>query len=317
MLVCSIGEVLWDVFPEGEYLGGAPLNVAVNLHRLGADVTLISGLGRDERGMRALAAIESMGLATVGISINDLPTGVAKVEWKVEKGDQQFVIPRPAAFDLLECGSTMAIEPAIKEADWIYVGSLAQTDPAAEQFTAELVARATAARVFYDVNLRDGHWNVDLVKRLSSLASVVKMNEAEARQLSLLTSAVTPFSLVGFSEYWTEKHRVDVLCITLGQHGAFLFSKGCALQVPGFAVEITDTVGAGDAFAAAFLFAYHLGWTLSEAACFGNALGAYVASHAGAVPPWTLDEVIFQLPEDSPIASRLAHWDLLPESRAR
>jgi fructokinase len=293
MVVWSIGEVLWDIFPTEEHLGGAALNFSANLHRLGAQVTFISGVGKDDRGRRALDAIAAIGLNTNKIAVGDKPTGVAVIESGPGREDQRFVIPRPAAFDSLDFDPAINVEAERSGVEWIYVGTLLQTNAAVERFTADLVAAAQGVRVFYDVNLRDGHWNLGLVRRLSSLSHVLKLNEAEAELLFELTHPGATFDLPSFCEWWSKAHEIDVMCVTLGAEGAVIFSHGST------AVELKDTVGAGDAFAAAFLYAYHHKWTLANAACFANALGAFVASQAGAIPPWTIQEVLSLIHPDS------------------
>ena len=143
------------------------------------------------------------------------------------------------------------------------------------------------------MNLRVGHWNLPLVKRLSNLATVLKMNESEAMVLAELSG--TPhrhFSLDVFCPFWAAAHEIDVLCITLGEAGCCVYSDGSVQRFPGYSVTVADTVGAGDAFAAAFLHGFHEGRPLYEIPRAANALGAIVASRAGATPIWQLSECL-------------------------
>jgi len=142
------------------------------------------------------------------------------------------------------------------------------------------------------------------------------MNEAEAKRLFEVTYPGSNFGLQAFCELWANTHEVDVMCVTLGDRGAFVFSKGVGKIIAGLKVQVHDTVGAGDAFSAAFLYAYHQGWTLTEAASFGNVLGALVASRPGAVPHWTLEEILPLLPSESTISSLLTPDDLLADIRS-
>jgi fructokinase len=82
-----------------------------------------------------------------------------------------------------------------------------------------------------------------------------------------------------------------VICVTLGPAGCFVYDRGDVYEAPGYVVNVSDTVGSGDAFAAGFLHGYALGWPMERTAAFANALGALVASRAGAMPNWTVDEV--------------------------
>jgi len=293
MHVWSIGEVLWDIFPDQERLGGAALNFCATLQRLGDRATLISAVGKDERGRMALERMRSLGLSTEAIAeVKDLPTGTATVS-SGEDGEPAFEIPRPAAFDKICINSGVLAGVKAASVNWFYFGTLLQTKPEIERFTADLARNLHPARGFYDLNLRTGQWNLPLVQRLSRLASVMKLNEAEAETLFDLTRAGDEaFSLEVFCRIWASTYGIDVVCVTRGPAGCMIYDKEAFYRVPGYKVSVCDTVGAGDAFAAAFLHGYERGWPIPQAARFANALGALVASRAGATPDWSADEVI-------------------------
>ena len=292
MRILSVGEVLWDVFPEQETLGGAPLNFAMNAVRLGNAAALVSAVGDDERGRRLQEAISSAGVN--GHYCRELPgqsTGVALVGIS-DTGEPTFAFPRPAAFDFLSlCDEeTFEIREVFKP-DWLYFGTLAQTNESIEKTTRGLCEHLPGIRAFYDLNLRDGCWTFPLVERLSSLATVMKLNEFEARTLGMHAGLnAHTFSLEAFCRLWSSKFKMDAICITLGPGGCMLHQAGKTHTVPGFPVAVQDTVGAGDAFAAAFLHGFHRGWPLLKTARFANALGTIVAGRTGATPPWSPDE---------------------------
>lgn len=292
MVSCVIGEVLWDVFPDGERFGGAALNFCANLQRLGDYATLFSAVGADSRGQRSLEQMKSLDIGTTGIrTVTSLPTGIATITMN-EHGEPSFDIPRPAAFDEISVDPALLATLQATGVDWLYFGTLLHTEPAAEQRTAGLMEQLHPARGFYDINLRNGHWNLALVQRLSRLASIMKLNELEAETLFSLTSTQDePFSLEGFCNRWASAYGIDVICVTLGQAGCLVFDGASFHRIPGYSVTVCDTVGSGDAFAAAFLHAYHRGWEIPRAARFANALGALVASRAGATPSWTTSEI--------------------------
>lgn len=300
MVSCVIGEVLWDVFPDGERFGGAALNFCANLQRLGDHATLFSAVGDDPRGQMALERMRALGVGTQGIhTVKNLPTGVARVSMN-NQGEPSFAIPRPAAFDEVLVDAAMISTLKANNVEWIYFGTLLQTNAATEQLTVNLKEQLHSARCFYDINLRTGHWNLALVQRLSRLASIIKLNEVEAETLfSLTCSKEETFSLVNFCDRWASAYSVDVICVTLGPVGCMVYDRGKCHHVPGFNVTVCDTVGSGDAFAAAFLHGYDRGWQIPRAAQFANALGALVASRAGATPSWTIEEVKAMLGERS------------------
>lgn len=292
MRVWSVGEVLWDVFPDGERFGGAPLNFCANLGRMGDEATLLSAVGDDEHGRLALETMRGLGLSVEHVRVvSGSATGTAVITTGMN-GEPSFVIARPAAFDRLAMGAGLIEEAAGSGLDWLYFGTLLQTEPAIEEFTTALAKGIPATRCFYDMNLRAGHWNLELVQRLSKLASIIKLNEHEAETLFRLTEMDgVAFSLESFCERWAAMYGIDVMCVTLGPLGCLIYEQGTAHRVPGYKVTVCDTVGSGDAFAAAFLHGYDLGWPMLETAKFANALGALVASRAGATPAWTVDEV--------------------------
>lgn len=291
MNVLGIGEVLWDLFPEEERFGGAALNFCANLQRLGHHATLLSAVGRDRRGELALERMRGLGLSTEGVrQVDRFPTGVALVG-HTPSGEPTFDIPRPAAFD--DIASVPAIQAMVdaQTIDWLYFGTLLQTGAPAEALTTAIAASSSRLRCFYDMNLREGHWNLALVERLSRMASILKTNEVEAETLFRLTNPPgAEYTVESFCRDWATRFAIDTICVTLGADGCCIYHHGEAARVPGFAVDVADTVGSGDAFAAAFLHGYASGWPTETAGRFANALGALVASRAGATPPWTVAE---------------------------
>lgn len=300
MRVLSIGEILWDIFPDQELLGGAALNFSANAARLGNSVALITAVGNDDRGKRACDTMQSLGLRTDLVQVAEHEaTGVAHVSTTAE-GEASFEIPRPAAFDAVTINpeTISKIKP-----DWMYFGTLLQMEPHIEQGIEALSRAMPAVRCFYDMNLRRGHWNLPLVQRLSRMASVLKLNESEAKILDELSkTSPAAFSLESFCEDWATQYAIQTICITLGSAGCCVYDKGSFYIVPGYPAAVQDSVGAGDAFAAAFLHGYHRRWPIVQTARFANALGSVVASRAGATPQWTMQECL-EIASEAPTTS--------------
>jgi fructokinase len=256
--IVSVGEILWDVFPDAERLGGAPFNFAVNAHRLGHDVRFVSAVGDDDRGRRAIREAQRLGLSTDDIVVtSDAPTGRVTVAFDAA-GEPNYSIHRPAAYDFLQM-------PASVEADWIYYGTLLQK-PDIARITSNPLSLGGARR-FYDVNLRPNSFTLELVRDLLAAADVVKMNEAEASVLEGLMS----------------EHSFDAICITRGKDGCTITIGDESFDAPGIPVTGGDPVGAGDAFAAAFLHGLDAGWSAKQIANFANRAGANAARHPGAI----------------------------------
>ncbi len=292
MRIVSTGEVLWDVFEGSEFLGGAPLNFSVTALRLGHSITLLTAVGVDQRGTKALQEIKSLGLEAEFIQIIDeCATGTAIVSID-SFGNATYMIQRPAAFDCFRANDSELTRLQDLRPDWIYYGTLAQTDEGTESFLHQLIHTCSGARCFYDMNLRTGHWSLPLVQRLSGLATILKLNEAEAELLYTLTHGSGEFCLEEFCRFWASAYAIEIVCVTLGGKGCAVFAEDRLQTFAGVPVSVVDTVGAGDAFAAAFLHGHCLGWSIDRTSCFANALGALIASRAGATPLWSLDECL-------------------------
>jgi fructokinase len=272
MTILSIGEILWDVFHDSERLGGAPFNFAVHAHRLGHRVIFLSAVGDDERGGAAVERAAALGLTTEFIQVAaGQPTGSVSVRLDA-KGHPDFTIHRPAAYDCLTLDERHLQRLAELRPDWIYFGTLYPMEGRARDVVRRLMDAVPDARRFYDVNLRRGCFTPELVRELLSLADAVKMNDDEAERFPDLGEAPT-------------------VAITFGEQGSVVRIGSDRAKCPSYPVKVVDTVGAGDAFAAAFLHGLAAGWSAAKTGDFANRLGALVASRAGAVPEWSLEEL--------------------------
>lgn len=281
MRIIGIGEILWDVIGEAEHLGGAPFNFAAHARRLGHEVLFVSAVGDDERGGRALARAAELGLSTEFVRrVAGQPTGFVTVRVDAA-GQPDFTIHRPAAYDCVELGERELRQLAEFRPDWIYYGTLHQMDPRARAATRKIAG----ARRFYDINLRKGSYTPELVGELMGEATVVKLNDAEVASVGSGYA-----TLEGFCRGAAAQFGWEAVCVTRGERGCAALIGGAYVEAPGYRVQVADTVGAGDAFAAAFLHGLGEGWPAAEIADFANRLGALVASRPGAIPDWTLEE---------------------------
>lgn len=290
MRIVSIGEVLWDVITAAEHLGGAPLNLAVHATRLGHEVLLVSAVGDDDRGRRALAKMRGLGLAIDFIQrVGDQPTGSATVGLDAG-GQPHFTIHRPAAYDFVELSEYDLERLTSPTPDWICHGTLFQSTSRGRAVTEEVLSRSPGARCFYDVNLRTDSCPPSFLHELLLRADVVKCNEREACAIGRCFGW-NPTSLEQFCRICAEEFVLEGICVTLEARGCALLVGREYVEVDGFQIQVADPVGAGDAFSAALLHGLHRGWSAAAIGEFANRVGAIVASRHGAVPPWTLEEV--------------------------
>ena len=280
--VLIVGEVLWDEFPDSRRLGGAPLNVAVHLQRFGQLPRLFSAVGADALGQEAMTAIVARGLDTTLLqSTERFATGRATVD--LGPGEHtSFTIDRPAAYDSLDVSETMLRQIVRWEPAWFYYGTLFPSCPHAMAVLDQLLAALPNSARFYDVNLRPGFESPELVDRLLQAAHVVKLNERELwfvhEHLQL------PADPEGFCRAGSERYNWRAACVTLGAAGCGMLSAGEYVRAAGLRVDVADPVGAGDAFAAAFLHGIISNWSAARVAQFANYVGAQVVGTRGALP---------------------------------
>lgn len=287
MRIVSVGELLWDVFPDSERLGGAPFNFSAHAVRLGHEVFFLSAVGQDDRGRAALARAAGIGLPVEYIQqVPDAPTGAVTVQLDAE-GKPAFTIHRPAAYDYLHLEAPAQI--AALEPQWIYHGTLHASEPRILSLIRELTQAMPAARRFYDINLRPNCYTPALVDELMRRATVVKLNDDEAAAVDAMFG-LRHSSIEGFCRDWSARLGWEAVCITRGADGCAILAGSVYAEAPGYTVRVVDTVGSGDAFAAAFLHGLSQGWQPERIGDFANRLGAVVASRAGAVPDWTLPD---------------------------
>lgn len=276
--ILCVGEVLWDAIPAGLFLGGAPHNVARHLHRLGRPVALASRVGDDVLGREALRRLAADGLDTRFVQIDPgLPTGFVTVDLDAD-GDPDYEIVAPAAWDAIAL--TDALRARAAEAPAVVFGSLAQRHETSRDTVQTLAAAAPLA--VFDLNLRPPFVDPDVVRTSLGLADCVKLNEDELREVGgWFAWPETPRAA---AEALAESFDCRTVCVTRGARGAALWHMGRWLQHPGYAVAPHDTVGAGDAFLAAFLAGVLTGRSDEHALDLACRLGAYVATQPGAVP---------------------------------
>lgn len=285
--ILCFGEVLWDCLPSGRLPGGAPLNVAYHLHRLGAEALVVSAVGSDALGDKMLAHLAACGLSTGFIARHDsLPTGTVGVELGAD-GQPSYVIHRDVAWDAIPCGPRVLA--AARSCAALVFGSLAARTAANRHALAALCATPGILRIM-DVNLRPPFAERERVLALARDADWIKLNEHELADLTGIRHE-WPHNILPALENLRAQTGCGRVCVTAGARGAALWADGELhfAEVP--PVQVRDTIGAGDAFTAALL---HGLLTMPgdrprilQRAC---ALGALVASLPGGQPDYDAGE---------------------------
>jgi fructokinase len=283
--IVGVGEVLWDLFPEGPLLGGAPANFAYHAHALGAQVQLITRVGRDELGREILRRFRGMGLSDAAVQVDETaPTGTVQVQLS-GNGLAHFTIQEKVAWDFIAL--TDEALAAARRADAICFGSLAQRSETSRGTIRQLVeaAPANALKVF-DINLRQKFYSRDVIEESLKWANVLKLNDDELPRL------VDIFSLTGSIESQIEQlarsFDLDAVALTRGPKGSLLYQVSGARErwsdCGPRPVKVVDTVGAGDSFTAALVLGLLLKMDLDAINSIANDVAGYVCSQAGGTP---------------------------------
>ena len=277
-VVFCVGEVLWDCFPDGKVLGGAPFNCAFMLHALGAAAMMVSRVGDDADGKEILAIMESAGLERRYVQVDE-EHATGRVEVSVSAGGEPtFTILEDKAWDHIAYDS--AAEKALSECDAVCFGTLAQRNAASRQTILKMLNQAQRAVKVFDINLRQSWFSKDIISRGLSLATVVKLNNEELDVLKGIFPDIWQGGVKGFMGAF----GVDLLAVTRGGEGCILYKSDEEEGVPGIKVPVQDTVGSGDAFTASLILSYLSGAPLRKIGEEANLLGAYVATQRGATP---------------------------------
>jgi len=287
-LILGIGELLWDMLPQGPRLGGAPANFTVMAGRLGNHAAILSRIGRDNLGRDAVHQLDPLPADTSYLQIDPVhDTGRVTVSFT--NGQPQYTIHQPAAWDSMELSGEWV--QLAERADAICFGSLAQRCLESRQ-TIQTLAAQTSARCIriFDVNLRAPFFSSEVVQESLELATVVKMNDAEVPVVLALLGLPAeedppPDNLrLGAAKLLTEFPTLQMVAITRGGEGSILVTRDEWHQHPGYPVHVADTIGAGDAFTAAMTDYLLRGADLATLNEAGNRWGGWVASQSGAMP---------------------------------
>jgi fructokinase len=282
-VVVGIGELLWDLFPDGRReLGGAVANLVYHATQLGDRGVVASRIGRDAAGADLVARLHELGVDCSHLQHDAAhPTGTVDV--RLADGHPSYTIHERVAFDFPVLNRGW--QQLAARTDAVTFGTLAQRNPAAGEVIAAFVAACPHRCVrLLDVNLRQRFWSASLLEHSLRAATAIKLN---AEELPAVAAAV---GVTGGTAHTTlqrllERYRLRLACLTRGAGGSLLVADGAlAVEHPGTRVAVADTVGAGDAFAAAVLYHLLRGSSLRQMAAAANDYAAFVATRRGGTP---------------------------------
>lgn len=279
--IVGLGETLWDVFPDGPRLGGAPLNFSCSAAELAGEtarVIMVSAVGSDELGQAAIAALKNHHVDTANIQTNDLATGQVLVELDAA-GVASYRFAVNGAWDHLEWNGDL--QHLASECDAVCFGSLGQRSAVSLSTIQRFVAATpiTAMRIL-DVNLRTPFFSDEVILQSLALANIVKLNDDELPHLAQLCDFRG--NEMEVMRQLASRYQLRCVALTKGAKGAVLIQDESVSDLPGATVDVADTVGAGDAFTAAMTLGLLEGKNINSINQHAINVAAFVCSRSGA-----------------------------------
>lgn len=281
-IVVGMGEALWDVLPEGKKIGGAPANFAYHVSQFGLPGYVVSAVGDDALGKEIVENFTSKGLNQL-IAEVPYPTGTVQVEID-QAGIPQYDIKENVAWDNIPY--TDSLEALARKTKAVCFGSLAQRNVVSRDTInrfLDAMPQSDDSLVVFDVNLRQGFYNKEILCNSMSRCNILKINDEELVTVSRM------FGYPGIDlqdKCWIllGKYNLKMLILTCGINGSYVFTPGNVSFQPTPKVEVADTVGAGDSFTAAFISSILKGRSVQEAHSRAVRTSAYVCTKKGAMP---------------------------------
>lgn len=281
-IVVGMGEALWDVLPEGKKIGGAPANFAYHVSQFGLPSCVVSAVGDDALGKEIIENFTSKGLNQL-IAEVPYPTGTVQVEID-QAGVPQYEIKENVAWDNIPY--TAHLEAIAEKTKAVCFGSLAQRNVVSRNTInrfLDAMPQTEDSLVVFDVNLRQGFYNKEILCNSMKRCNILKINDEELVTVSRM------FGYPGIDlqdKCWIllGKYNLKMLILTCGINGSYVFTPGNVSFQPTPKVEVADTVGAGDSFTAAFISSILKGKSVQEAHSRAVQTSAYVCTKKGAMP---------------------------------
>ena len=281
-VIVGMGEVLWDMLPEGKKIGGAPANFAYHVSQYGFDGYVVSAVGDDKLGNEILESFNNRRLNYL-IQRVPYPTGTVQIELD-EAGIPCYEIKENVAWDNIPF--TVDLEKLAKKTRAVCFGSLAQRNTVSREtinrFLDVMSDAAGQYRVF-DVNLRQGFYDKEILCNSMKRCNILKINDEELIAVSRMFE-YPGIDLEDKCRALLSEYGLEILILTCGVNGSYVFTRENVSFVNTPKIEVADTVGAGDSFTATFISAILKGKSIREAHELAVEVSAYVCTQNGAMP---------------------------------
>jgi len=270
--ILSIGELLWDIFPDKKILGGAPANFAFHARQFGSDATLFTALGNDQQGLELEETAAKAGIIMQSSRVSH-PTGTADIILNNEQVPT-YKLNDNCAWDHIPL--TNNLKKFAAKADLIVFGTIAQRNFESRNTIKKALELSQApSKILFDINLRLNFYTKEIIEDSLSAANYLKLNDEEESVLKIIFNKNIGQIISDFN--------LELAILTLGPKGSKIITSNSMSECPATKCEIIDTVGAGDSFTAYFIINYLNGMSIPESQKKASNVAAYVCAHNGAI----------------------------------
>lgn len=279
------GEILWDVLPDGPQPGGAPLNVAYHLNKMGVATSLVSKVGDDDSGRKLEKLLDKWGIRRHLLQ-KDKEYPTSQVIAKMNNGNEvSYDIVFPVAWDFISYSDNIARQ--LMPSTYFIYGSLSSRNEPSRKTLSEIL-ESDVIKVF-DINMRPPHIGKDLLGDLLTKADIVKFNQAELEMTQFLFGSPS-YSEASQVKFIQDRFNIPEVIITKGEFGASYYINDKAYHAWGSEVKVVDTIGSGDSFLAAFLAGHYMQEEPQVILKNAIAMGGFIATKKGGCPDYQLKD---------------------------
>ena len=287
MKTLAFGEVLWDVYPDSEYIGGAPLNFAAHFKKCGGNSWILTSIGDDSLGKKTIDEIQKMGISTDYISCSDKETGKCLVTLD-EKQIPTYNLLDDVAYDYIKRPELLD-----ESFDVFYFGTLSLRNKNNREVANKIVSENNFGDIFVDLNIRPPFYSKEVVQFALSNATIVKISDEELPTIMELIGE-NVVSVKDDADKLSKLYpQLKIIIITLGAKGSYVYDSvnDKSYEQEAVKVDVVSTVGAGDSFSAAFLAKYLKTTDIKKALSLATKVSGFVVSQKGAIPDYDINNM--------------------------
>ena len=286
MKALAFGEVLWDVYPESQHIGGAPLNFAAHFRKCGGEAHIVTAVGYDDLGAETVKAIRKLGVGTKYLCRTDVETGKCLVSLN-ERGVPAYNLLDNVAYDYME-----KLDLNDENFELLYFGTLSLRHENNIAVLREIISSNSFREIILDVNIRAPYYSKDVINFAMENATIVKISEEELPTVMQLIGKIASSVEESAEIISANFERIKMIIITRGEKGSLVYD--CVLQklyeCSAEKVNVVSTVGAGDSFTAAFSAKYLKTGNVTKALKIATKISGYVVSCEEAIPDYRLED---------------------------